>query len=53
MASLGSQGEGYYDVVPTKLPNLEDTQICEGENESVRCRRHFAAFTRFFVYEGV
>ena len=36
MTSLDSQGE----IVPTKLPNPEETQIWEGENESVRSRQH-------------
>ena len=36
MTSLYSQGE----IVPTKLPNPEETQIWEGENESVRSRQH-------------
>ena len=36
MRSLDSQGE----IVPTKLPNPEETQIWEGENESVRSRQH-------------
>ena len=37
MASLDSQGE----MVPTELPNPEDTQIWEGGNQSVRSRQHF------------
>ena len=35
MASLDSQGE----IVPIELPNPEDTQIWEGENQSVRSRQ--------------
>ena len=36
MASLDSQRE----IVPIELPNPEETQIWEGENESVRYRQH-------------
>ena len=37
MASLDSQGE----IVPIELPNPQETQILEGEDESVRSRQHF------------
>ena len=33
---LDSQGE----IVPTELPNPEETQIWDGENKSVRSRQH-------------
>ena len=36
MANLDSQGE----IVLIELPNPEETQIWEGENESVRSRQH-------------
>ena len=36
MASLDSQRE----IVPIELPNPEETQMWEGENESVRYRQH-------------
>ena len=36
MASLDSQGE----IVPLELPNPQETQIWEGEDESVRSRQH-------------
>ena len=36
MGSLDSQRE----IVPIELPNPEETQIWEGENESVRYRQH-------------
>ena len=34
MASLYSKGE----IVPTELPNLEETQLRKGENEPLRSR---------------
>ena len=36
MASWDSQGE----IVPIELPNPVETQIWEGENESIRPRQH-------------
>ena len=36
MANLDSKGE----IVLIELPNPEETQIWEGENESVRSRQH-------------
>ena len=36
MASLDFQGE----ILPIELPNPEETQIREGESESVRSRQH-------------
>ena len=45
MTSLDSQGE----IVPTELPNPEETQIWEGENESVRSRQRFIVLPRLLV----
>ena len=41
MASLDSQGE----IVPTELPNLEETQIRKNENEPVRSCWHLQLLT--------
>ena len=39
-ASLDSQGGDDCEIVPIELPSPEETQIWEGENESVRSRQH-------------
>ena len=49
MTSLDSQGE----IVPTKLPNPEETQIWERENESVRSRRFCSLFPPLFDKQGL
>ena len=52
MASWDSQGE----IVPIELPNPEETQIWEGENESIRPRQHLIlqlpVVIAFFIWQA-
>ena len=52
MANLDSQGE----IVLIELPNPEETQIWEGENESIRPRQHLIlqlpVVIAFFIWQA-